>query len=64
LNVRADYRRRWRGVDMVAFVDVVKVYGRAIVDEAEWDERRGVDVVDGLEVFPTLGLKFEYIWPR
>ncbi len=64
LNVRADYRRRWHGLDMVAFIDVVNVYGRAIVDEAEWDERRGVDVVDGLEVFPTLGVKFEYVWPR
>jgi hypothetical protein len=65
LNVRVDYRRRFGPVSLVGFVDVVNVYGRAIVDERDWDERRGVDNEDGLEVFPTVGLKFEYVWdPR
>ena len=62
LNLRVDYRRRFGPVSLVGFVDVINVYGRAIVDEQEWDERRGVDTADGLEVFPTVGLKFEYVW--
>jgi hypothetical protein len=62
LNLRVDYRRRFGPVSLVGFLDVINVYGRAIVDEREWDERRGVDSADGLEVFPTLGLKFEYVW--
>jgi len=62
LNLRVDYRRRFGPVSLVGFVDVINVYGRAIVDQQEWDERRGVDTTDGLEVFPTIGLKFEYVW--
>lgn len=65
LNVRVDYRRRLGPVSLVGFVDVINVYGRAIVDGREWDERRGVETGDGLEVLPTIGLKFEYVWdPR
>lgn len=64
LNLRIDHRRPLGPVDLVAFIDVVNVYGRAIVDDSEWDERRGVDATDGLKVFPTIGLKFEYVWKR
>jgi hypothetical protein len=62
LNVRVDYRRRLGPVGLVAFVDVVNVYGRPILDDSEWDERRGVDVEDGLEVFPTIGVRIDYVW--
>jgi len=62
LNVRVDYRRRFGPVSLVGFLDVINVYGREIVDEQGWDERRGVDSEGGLGVFPTIGLKFEYVW--
>ena len=64
LNVRVDYRRRLGPVSLVGFVDVINVYGRAIIDGREWDERRGVETGDGLEVLPTIGLKLEYVWNR
>ncbi|MCU0758687.1 MAG: TonB-dependent receptor [Steroidobacteraceae bacterium] len=64
LNVRVDYRRRLGPVNLVGFIDVINVYGRAIVDAREWDERRGVETGDGLSVLPTIGVKFEYVWNR
>lgn len=62
LNVRVDYRRRFGPVSLIGFVDVINVYGRENLDEREWDERRGLEVEDGLEVFPSIGLEFEYVW--
>jgi hypothetical protein len=64
LNARVDYRRALGPVNLVAFIDVINVYGRAIVDSREWDERRGVETGDGFSVLPTIGVKFEYIWNR
>lgn len=62
LNIRVDYRRRLGPVNLVAFVDVINAYGRENVDSRRFDERRGVDVENGFEVFPNVGLKFEYAW--
>jgi outer membrane receptor protein involved in Fe transport len=65
LNIRVDYRRRLGPVSLIAFVDVINVYGRENVDSRGFDERRGVDVENGFEVLPNLGVKFEYAWtPR
>ncbi len=59
LNVRADYRRRFGRVSLIAFIDFINLYDRKNVDSLEWDERRGVNVMEGLEAFPNFGLKFE-----
>ena len=60
LNVRADYRRRFGRVSLIAFIDFINLYDRRNVDSLEWDERRGLNVKEGLEAFPNFGLKFEF----
>lgn len=63
LTVRADYHRRFGPVNVTAFVDFLNVYGRKNATALEWDERRGVSVVEGLDdSLPFLGVKFEYSW--
>jgi hypothetical protein len=63
LSLRADYRRRFGPLSLIAFLDVINVYGRENGNTYEWDERRGVDTMDGLdEPLPIIGLKFEYSW--
>ena len=66
LTLRADYHRRFGPVNMIAFLDFVNVYGRRNTNSYEWDERRGVNVSDGLDdSLPFLGVKLEYSWtPR
>ena len=39
----------------------MNVYGRKNGNAYEWDERRGLNIIEGLdELLPTLGLRFEY----
>ncbi len=63
LSLRADYQRRFGPLSLVAYLDILNVYGRRNGDAHEWDERRGVNIVEGLdEPLPTLGIRFEYSW--
>jgi hypothetical protein len=47
LTLRADYRRRFGPVSLIAFLDVINVYGRKNGNSFEWDERRGVNILEG-----------------
>jgi len=63
LSVRADYQRRFGPLSLIAYLDILNVYGRENANGYEWDERRGVNIIEGLdEPLPTLGLRFEYSW--
>ncbi|MCC2658718.1 MAG: TonB-dependent receptor [Panacagrimonas sp.] len=63
LSLRADYQRRFGPLSLVAYLDILNVYGRKNANGYEWDERRGVNVIEGLdEPLPTIGLRFEYSW--
>lgn len=63
LSLRADYQRRFGPVSLVAYLDTLNVYERENANGYEWDERRGVNIIDGLdEALPTIGLRFEYSW--
>ena len=63
LTLRADYHRRFGPLNVIAFLDFVNVYGRKNSNALEWDERRGVNVLEGLDdALPYLGVKFEYSW--
>jgi hypothetical protein len=62
LNVRVDYRRPLGPVDVVAFLDVVNLYGADNSDALEFDPRRGVNVVESGEMTPFIGLRFELTW--
>ena len=62
LNIRIDYRRNFGLVDLVAFLDVINVYGGPGGGSQEFDPRRGVIVKDEGEAFPIFGLIFESSW--
>ena len=41
----------------------MNVYGRENANGYEWDERSGVNIIEGLdEALPTIGLRFECSW--
>ena len=62
LNVRVDYRRPMGPVDLVAFVDVINVYGGPGANSQEFDPRRGVNVEEDNGAFPIIGIIFERTW--
>jgi hypothetical protein len=62
LNIRIDYRRNLGPVDLVAFLDVINVYGGRSGDSREFDPRRGVIVSDEGEALPIIGLIVERSW--
>ena len=62
LNLRVDYRRSLNFVDVVAFVDVINVYGGPQGAREEFNPRRGVDVAEDDGAFPIIGLIFERAW--
>jgi len=65
LSLRADYQRRFGPLSLVAYLDILNVYGRRNGNAYEWDERRGINIIEGLdEMLPTIGLRFEYSWTR
>ena len=60
LNVRIDYRHSFNALNLIAFVDVINVLGRANISEQEFSPRTGEIEVDGLDTFPQLGLTLEF----
>jgi hypothetical protein len=62
LNIRVDYRLPLGPVDLVAFLDVINVYGGPDGGHKEFDPRRGVIVEDEGEALPIIGLIFERSW--
>jgi len=63
LSFRADYQRRFGPLSLVAYLDILNVFGHGNGDAYDWDERRGVNIIEGLdEPLPTIGLRFEYSW--
>ena len=62
LNARVDYRRSVGPVDLVAFLDVLNVYGAAETDELEFNPATGAVVGGDGEPIPLIGLRFEKTW--
>jgi hypothetical protein len=62
LNVRIDYRRTLGPFDLVAFLDVINVYGGPGANSQKFDPRRGVNVIDESSAFPIIGIIFERSW--
>ncbi len=62
LNIRVDYRRSLGFVDLVAFFDVINVYGGPGGGSQEFNPRAGVNVDEEEEAFPLIGIIFERTW--
>ena len=62
LDLRVDYRRPLGPVDLIAFVDVLNVYGSATSDEREFNPVTGEFKVDDGEPTPLIGLRVEKTW--
>ena len=60
IDLRADYRFRPRGFVPILFVDVANINNRLNENRRLWNPIHGRTFVDGLAIFPTFGLKFEY----
>ena len=61
LDVRVD--RRWQvgATQLVTFIDVQNINGRANVTGLQWDPRaQRVDRSVGLKVLPTIGINWEF----
>ena len=55
LNMRVDYRRPIGPVDMIAFLDILNVYGGTDTDEEKFS-------TDAENIIPLIGLRFEKTW--
>ena len=62
LNVRVDYRRAFGPIDVTAFLDVINVTAASSGDDAEFDYRRGIELIDDSEAEPLIGLRLDYAW--
>jgi outer membrane cobalamin receptor len=62
LNIRVDYRRELGWVDLVAFIDVINVYGGPNTNSVEFNPRSGLNVTEDNGAFPIFGLIFERSW--
>ncbi len=60
LNVRVDYRQRFKRLSLILFLDFINIYGHKNVDSLRFQERTGENIEQGLEGFPTFGIKFEF----
>jgi hypothetical protein len=62
LNFRVDYRQPLGWIDLIAFIDVINVYGGPGANSLNFDPRNGVNVAEENEAFPIFGLIFERAW--
>ncbi|MGD8331905.1 MAG: TonB-dependent receptor, partial [Acidobacteriota bacterium] len=60
LNFRVDYRVAVSALDLVVFVDILDIYNHKNVNQFAFDPLTGESRAEGLEIFPTFGIKFEY----
>ncbi len=60
LDVRADYRFQIKRLGLSVFLDVVDITNRLNANQENFNPITGKTYYDGLAIFPTLGLKFEY----
>lgn len=60
LDLRFNYQFRWQKAQLTAFFDVVNVLNRQIANNLNFSHVYGQPFFDGLAIFPTGGLKFEF----
>jgi len=60
LDIRADYRFPLNRLGLTAFIDISNVNNRLNENRRLFNPIHGRTFADGLAIFPTFGLKFEY----
>jgi hypothetical protein len=60
LDVRADYRFQVKRLGLTFFLDIVNIMNRQNENAKLISPYNGKTIIDGLAIFPTFGLKFEY----
>ena len=60
LDVRANYRVQINKLALTAFVDIVNILNRDNANDQRFNHITGQTYYDGLAIFPTFGVKFEY----
>jgi hypothetical protein len=60
LDLRANYNFKFKTATMTIFVDIVNVFNKQIANSESFNAITGQNYYDGLAIFPTGGLKFEF----
>lgn len=60
LDLRANYLFKFKTATMTIFVDIVNVLNKQIANSESFNSITGQNYYDGLAIFPTGGMKFEF----
>ncbi len=60
LDLRANYNFKFKTATMTIFVDIVNVFNKQIANSESFNSITGQNYYDGLAIFPTGGMKFEF----
>ncbi len=60
IDIRVNYHFKFRTVNMTIFFDIVNIVNKQIANSESFNYLTGQNYFDGLAIFPTGGLKFEF----
>ncbi len=60
LDVRVNYNFNYKKIKMTGFVDIVNILNKQIANGESFNSIQGKNYYDGLAIFPSGGLKFEF----
>jgi hypothetical protein len=60
LDLRANYNFKFKKSTMTIFIDIVNVFNKQIANSENFNAITGQNYYDGLAIFPTGGMKFEF----
>jgi outer membrane receptor for monomeric catechols len=60
LDIRANYSFKFKTATLTIFIDIVNVMNKQIANSESFNYITGQNYFDGLAIFPTGGLKFEF----
>ncbi len=60
LDLRANYNFKFKTSTMTIFIDIVNVFNKQIANSENFNAITGQNYYDGLAIFPTGGMKFEF----
>lgn len=60
LDVRADYNFKIKSISLNAFIDIADINNRTNASQELFNPITGKTFYDGIAIFPTFGLKFEF----